>query len=301
MGTYSRYNLFHALLLRNVVLHLAEQGYLPYEGQPNNAVGVVAPYASQARLAQALLEDRLSQRAAGVAATVHRFQGNEKKTILIDLTDSLGTPLGRFLKAARMEEDGARLLNVAASRAQHHVVLVANFDYLRAEAPRDAIVRCLLDHFQEHGEALDVGHCYRLLERDWWRVHRATRVFELPDGAAGALLRTFYPAFWCDIERVRESLVLFSPFSTTTGTSRWSSRFGGCRRRTGAYLARLWEAARHAGEVRRSSAGYASSACRRLARPLHENSLFSTTVALQVADFSHRDTHESAADRARRL
>lgn len=224
VGTYSRYNLFHALLLRNIVLHLAERGYLPEEGQLNDAVGAIAPYAAQARLIPALLEDRLGRRATGVAATVHRFQGNEKKTILIDLTDSLGTPLGRFLRATRIEEDGARLLNVAVSRAQHHVVLVANFDYLRAKAPRDANVRRLLDYFEAHGEALDVEELLPLASRDWVDGIRQTlpAVFELPEGAAGAFTEgTFYPAFWHDLERVRESLVLFSPFTTTTGTSRW--------------------------------------------------------------------------------
>ena len=115
VGTYSRYNLLQALLVRNIVLHLADVGFLPPRGQPNNEVGAVAPYASQARLIQALLEDRLGDRAAGVAATVHRFQGNEKTVMVLDLTDSLGAPLGRFLKAVRLEEDGARLLNVAAS------------------------------------------------------------------------------------------------------------------------------------------------------------------------------------------
>jgi ssDNA-binding Zn-finger/Zn-ribbon topoisomerase 1 len=224
VGTYSRYNLFHALLLRNLVLHLAERGYLPHGEQPNNAVGVVAPYAAQARLVQALLEDRLDRRAAGIAATVHRFQGNEKKAMLIDLTDSLGTPLGRFLKAVHIEEDGARLLNVAASRARHHVVLVANFDYLRAKAPHDAIVRCLLEHFQEHGEALDVETLLPLADRDWVDgLHQVLpAVFELPDGAAGSFTEgTFYPAFLKDLARVRESLVLFSPFATVIGTSRW--------------------------------------------------------------------------------
>ncbi len=59
VGTYSRYNLFHALLVRNIVLHLAETGFLPPGGEPNDAVGAVTPYASQARLIQALLDDRL--------------------------------------------------------------------------------------------------------------------------------------------------------------------------------------------------------------------------------------------------
>jgi ssDNA-binding Zn-finger/Zn-ribbon topoisomerase 1 len=224
VGTYSRYNLFHALLVRNVVLHLAETGFLPPAGEPNDAVGAVAPYASQARLIQALLEDRLGARAAGVAATVHRFQGNEKAAMVLDLTDSLGAPLGRFLQATGIEEDGARLLNVAASRARRHVILLGNFEYLRAKAPRDGFVRRLVDHFKEHGEALGLDALLPLAERDWidglHRVLPAT--FDFPEGAAGAFTEgTFYPAFLKDLASVRESIVIFSPFATGAGTARW--------------------------------------------------------------------------------
>ncbi len=224
VGTYSRYNLFHALLVRNIVLHLAETGFLPPAGEPNDAVGAIAPYASQARLIQALLGDRLGDRAAGVAATVHRFQGNEKAAMVLDLTDSLGARLGRFLQATRIEEDGARLLNVAASRARRHVILLGNFEYLRAKAPRDGFVRRLVDHFEEHGEALGLDALLPLAERDWidglHRVLPAT--FDLPEGAAGAFTEgTFYPAFLKDLARVRESIVIFSPFATGGGTARW--------------------------------------------------------------------------------
>lgn len=224
VGTYSRYNLFHALLVRNIVLHLAETGFLPPAGEPNDAVGAVAPYASQARLIQALLDDRLGPRAAGIAATVHRFQGNEKRAMILDLTDSLGARLGRFLQATRMEEDGARLLNVAVSRARHHVVLIGNFEYLRAKAPSGGFVRRIVDHFEEHGEVLDLNTLLPLAERDWvdglHRVLPAT--FVLPDGAAGAFTEgTFYPAFLKDLGRARESIVIFSPFATGPGTARW--------------------------------------------------------------------------------
>lgn len=224
VGTYSRYNLFHALLVRNIVLHLAETGFLPPPGKPNDAVGAVAPYASQARLIQALLDDRLGLRAAGVAATVHRFQGNEKTAMILDLTDSLGVRLGRFLQATRIEEDGARLLNVAASRARRHMILIGNFKYLRDKAPRDGFVRRLVDHFQEHGEALDLNALLPLAERDWidglHRVLPAT--FDFPEGAAGAFTEeTFYPAFLKDLGRARKSIVIFSAFATAHGTARW--------------------------------------------------------------------------------
>jgi hypothetical protein len=224
VGTYSRYNLLHALLVRNIVLHLADTGFLPPAGEPNDAVGAVAPYASQARLIQALIEDRLGARAAGIAGTVHRFQGNEKAAIVLDLTDSLGARLGRFLQAVRIEEDGARLLNVATSRARHHVVLVGNFEYLRAKAPGDAIVRRLIDHFEEHGEALDLKILLPLAERDWVDgLHQVMPAsFDFPEGAAGAFTEgTFYPAFRQDLARARESIVIFSPFATGPGTGRW--------------------------------------------------------------------------------
>lgn len=224
VGTYSRYNLFHALLIRNIILHFAETGFLPKMGEPNDAIGVVAPYASQARLIQALLEDRLGARATGLAATVHRFQGNEKAVMLIDLTDSLGVRLGRFLQAVRVEEDGARLLNVAASRARHQVILLANFEYLRAKAQPDTIVRKFIDHFEEQGEALDLGKLLPLAERDWVDgLHRALPVsFDFPNGGAGAFTEgTFYPAFLKDIARATKSIVIFSPFVTEAGTRRW--------------------------------------------------------------------------------
>ncbi len=224
VGTYSRYNLFHALLVRNIVLHLAETGFLPPAEKANDAVGAVAPYASQARLIQAFLDDRLGTQAAGIAATVHRFQGNEKAAMVLDLTDSLGARLGRFLKASRIEEDGARLLNVAVSRARHHVVLVGNFEYLRAKAPGNAIVRRLIDNFEARGEALDLNTLLPLAERDWVDgLHRVMPPsFDFPEGAAGAFTEgTFYPAFQQDLARARESVVIFSPFATSPGTSRW--------------------------------------------------------------------------------
>ena len=155
-GDYSRYNPFHALLARNLVLRLAGAGYLPSADTPNDAVGVIAPYRAQARHTGRLLQERLGKRARGVASTVHSFQGNERKAVVIDLTDSEGVKLGRFLQATSREQTGARLLNVAVSRAKHHVVLVADFAYLRRRAPAGGLVRRLLDHFETRGKPLTV-------------------------------------------------------------------------------------------------------------------------------------------------
>ena len=103
-------------------------------------------------------------------------------------------------------------------------MLVGNFEYLRAKAPAGAIVRRLVDQFHEHGEALDLKNLLPLAERDWVDgLHRVLPAsFDFPEGAAGAFTEgTFYPAFLRDLARVRESVVILSPFATGVGTGRW--------------------------------------------------------------------------------
>jgi hypothetical protein len=81
-----------------------------------------------------------------------------------------------------------------------------------------------VDHFEAHGEALDLEALLPVAERDWINGlhHALPPTFELPVGAAGAFTEgTFYPAFLKDLARVRESIVILSPFATGSGTGRW--------------------------------------------------------------------------------
>lgn len=227
-GSHSRYNLLHALLVRAIVQQLAESGFIPLAGEANDAVGAVSPYAAQAQLIQALLDSRLGKRAAGIVATVHRFQGDERRTMVLDLTDSWGVKLGKFLGATKLEEDGARLLNVAVSRARRHLILIANFEYLRKKAPQQSFARRLIDHFADHGEPLDPNAVLPLIEQDWIDgLHRILPPdFELPEGAAGAFCHAnFFPAFIKDLEHARQSAVILSPFVTRRGIARLADAF----------------------------------------------------------------------------
>ena len=149
----SHYNPFHALLARNIVLRLAEVGYLPPADKANDAVGVIAPYRAQAQLTKRLLKKRLRK----CVSTVHSFQGNERKAVFIDLTDSDGVKLGKPVLGTSLEQTGPRLLNVAVSRAKHHVVLIANFQYVlgKAPEPKSVFLRRLVEHFQQHGDPLN--------------------------------------------------------------------------------------------------------------------------------------------------
>ena len=214
-GSRSRYNLLHALLIRNVVRHLGEKGYLP-SGDPNDALGIVAPYGAQAGLIQALISELSDVEHSGIAATVHRFQGNEKNTMIIDLVDSPGVPVGRFLKAEALDEDGARLLNVALSRAKYRTILLGNFTYLQKRIKDEgALLPPIISHFMKHGREIPIAELLPLTSDDWInalkRVHPLA--IDFPEDASGIFDETsFYPAFMRDIERATDSIVIFDPF-----------------------------------------------------------------------------------------
>jgi len=225
LGTFSRYNLLHALLIRKIVAYLDNEGCLPVERGTNDVLGIISPYSAQTKLIQALLNDQLQGRGAEFAATVHRFQGNEKDSIIVDLTDSIGARLGRFMNAIRLEEDGSRLLNVAVSRARHRVLLIANFGFLRNKAPEDGKLLELLNYFEEFGEALEAKELLLLGQDDWAdgiaHIGNAGG-FGFSDEDVTVLTEgTFYPAFTRDLTEAKRSILIFSPFVTERGTSRW--------------------------------------------------------------------------------
>ena len=229
LGSRSRYNLLHAQLVKKLVAYLVDQKYLALESESNDRLGAVAPFAAQTRLVQALLQDAFGPVAKTIAATVHRFQGNEKATMIVDLTDSIGCPLSKFMKGVSVDEDdGARLLNVAISRAKDHLILIANFDFFLQKAPPNSVVRQLLQLFRNRGEALAVDEVLPLGDDDW--INGLSKVIdpslEVAEGQSGMFNEgTFYPAFAHDLQAVSRSLVLFSPYLTARGVGRWVDYF----------------------------------------------------------------------------
>ncbi|HFQ80177.1 MAG TPA: hypothetical protein ENK33_02245, partial [Desulfobacterales bacterium] len=85
---------------------------------------IICPYYPQAELIRHFLD---SSGLEGIKNdTVHKFQGSEREIIIYDISDSYGSPPSYFLRAANPADAGARLLNVALSRAQNKLLIVAN-------------------------------------------------------------------------------------------------------------------------------------------------------------------------------
>src|SRR5690606_5358990 len=68
------------------------------------------------------------------ASTIHRAQGGEEKSVVVDLTTHSPRMIAGFFRG----EDSAKLVNVAISRPQDQLIIIANRAMLRAvrSAPR---------------------------------------------------------------------------------------------------------------------------------------------------------------------
>ena len=145
---FSRFNLMHALLARNLAWYLHRQGYI----QTEMDLAVCTPYAAQARLISKLLDGE-SLGSFVQVGTVHSFQGDEREAIVLELPEGHGGArmLGQFLQGVPPKQIGARLINVAVSRARNHLIVLANLTYLDRLLPSASLLRGILHEMQRSG------------------------------------------------------------------------------------------------------------------------------------------------------
>ena len=120
-------------------------------------IAVVSPYRVQTRNLSDLVRRRLGRAAPAnlEVSTIHRFQGREKRLVIIDTVDA---PPGRsWFLDERRNRDFPRLLNVALSRARERLVIVATVAGLRRTLPREALLNRLLAHVEQSGSRIDAA------------------------------------------------------------------------------------------------------------------------------------------------
>ncbi len=136
--SYSRFNLLTAALARTLARRLRQAGDV--------AVGIVTPYRAQAQLLEAVT--RSDERTT--AATTHRFQGSERAAIVVDLVDT--APATGPSRLTGTDPDlSLRLLNVAVSRAQGKVVILADLDFVAERHGQRSPVRRLIEMALDDG------------------------------------------------------------------------------------------------------------------------------------------------------
>jgi superfamily I DNA and/or RNA helicase len=129
-GSYSRVNETSAKVVIECVKQVSHE----------LDIGIITPYAEQSKYINNLLkEERLPHRSPIKCSTVHKFQGNERDVIIIDLTDAEPLEPGVLVKGS----DSGNLLNVAVSRGRGKVIVIGEIEYFRNRAKGSPVVSLL--------------------------------------------------------------------------------------------------------------------------------------------------------------
>jgi hypothetical protein len=215
-SSHSRFNLYHAVL----AVKLCQIAIRDFEN-----IGVITPYKAQTRLIKALVDTDptlrgFAEKGKVVVSNVHRFQGSEKDLIICDLVDSTGLPVGILLKGSIEsknldEQSGARLINVACSRAKKKLAIIANLSFLKARLDKNwSISKVLFE--SELGifpaEQLIPGYsdpAVRQAQEVLWHPETTT-------GAASSLWTEdgFHSGLQHDLESSKRYVIIMSPFIT---------------------------------------------------------------------------------------
>ncbi len=210
---FSRFNLMHALLVRNLAWHFQRQGYI----RGSDDLAVCTPYAAQSRLIRKMIEGEGLEKLIQVG-TVHSFQGDERNTIVFELPEGYGGArmLGQFLQGVPPRHVGARLINVAVSRAKNHLIVLANLTYLDRLLPSYSLLRGILYDMQRKGRVIQGAEllAMRPIERDLRGLFDRVPL-DMDAKTIGVFNQsTFDAAVEADIANAKESIVIFSGFVT---------------------------------------------------------------------------------------
>jgi ssDNA-binding Zn-finger/Zn-ribbon topoisomerase 1 len=210
---YSRFNLMHTLLVRNLAWHFDQKGSI--KGVED--LGICTPYAAQAKLIHKLLAGANLDRHMQVG-TVHRFQGDEHRIVVLEVPEGHGGAgyIGQFIQGVPPSHTGARLMNVAVSRARDHLIVMANLTYLDRRLPGTSLLRSILYDMQERGRVI-MGRELLELRPIASDLQGLVGKIDLDvDATTFGLFdeKSFDPAFKADILAAKESVVIFSGFIT---------------------------------------------------------------------------------------
>ena len=217
----SRRNLMHALTVQAVAEKLFEDGW-ELKSTAKKSFGVITPYAKQSSFIESLLTTDPDKHVKGGISTVHRFQGNERDLMIIDLTkvatDSEPN-LGSFIGHPDPLAPENAMWNVAISRARQHVIIVGDFATL--ERNSSALISQLVVKMKKNMKVVDAR---TVINEELLLASKSK-----PSSNSGSISwftgEGFYKAFEKDLRGVKSKVFLASPFTTAQGTERWMQTF----------------------------------------------------------------------------
>ena len=218
-------NAVHEAVVHELIRGLQHDRVLPTrkatEPSATDRMAVITPYRDQATALQKSVRYRFGTDFDGFADTVHRFQGSQRPIVVVDTVAGAGDKPGYFHEGTGLSSQTCRLLNVTLSRAQDHLVVVADVDFLSAHVDPGSEVAPMLAYLRRHADRLSVD--------DLIPVRSAAELAGLPEDD---LVRpAFFPAdevpravSW-DIARARESIDVYCAFLDPQPVRIWLRQF----------------------------------------------------------------------------
>jgi hypothetical protein len=213
LSTGGRFNIYNALLAARTAARVID-GTAP----DTPRIGIITPYAAQARLIRKIIEDMRLEISPDSVSTVHKFQGGERDVIVLDTAEGPGVRIAPMLSETKADSDAPLLLNVAITRAKCKIFLIANLNYLKRELYPSTALYKIIQAFENDGQRInctEIVDSYFTRDFEKWVAKfidlAQGQAMEPPDGSLFSE-QSFYPVFLEDLRNAKEEIIILSPF-----------------------------------------------------------------------------------------
>lgn len=207
ISTGGRFNLYNALVSAHIAKEIIESG-------TGIKIGLMTPYAAQARLANRILKDwDLLDRVR--VSTVHSFQGGEEPVIIFDSVEGPGTKVAPMLDDTRLDSDARLLLNVAMTRAKNKIYFIGHIDHLQYQLHEDSCLARMIDHFYDNAEIMSSDQFvddFSTTDFEKWANLLLPPISQETYEGNFHTEKNFWPRFIADLKTVKDRLIIMSPF-----------------------------------------------------------------------------------------
>lgn len=222
LSTGGRFNLYNALVCATLAKRIIGR-------ISNDRIGIVTPYAAQARLINKVAKDWELLDHVRIS-TIHRFQGGEEPIIIFDSCEGPGVRVAPMLDDTKADSDARLVLNVAITRAKNRLYLVGHTRHLLSDLHRDSALARIIHHFCENAEVLGSENLvdnYFTADFEKWAEALLSTAAPTRKSVSGDPYteRNFWAKFFQDLKTVRERLIILSPFLTMKRSSTFMDYF----------------------------------------------------------------------------
>ncbi|KXK04068.1 MAG: DNA topoisomerase 1 [Chlorobi bacterium OLB4] len=184
----------------------------------NESIGIITPYRSQARLILKIAEDKGILKNTKIRInTVHSFQGGEETAIIFDSVEGEGAKKWSMINEYNNTESAKLLLNVALTRAETKLFVVANCNYIKNTFESNSLFMDVLRHIIAKGKetkSTEIIADLRDENFEYW-ITKLNSLEVRPENIGSNYDdQDFWVTFHNDLAKASLELIIFSPYLT---------------------------------------------------------------------------------------